>query len=105
MPFIDSKAPKKPRSVKPIWTQDGYVLFWRAPKGKHWGDVATKYVVYRFNNGEEINISNPSKIVSVTPDTFYKLPYEDGKTKYTYVVTALDRMSNESKIVKKKIKL
>ncbi len=105
MPFIDSKAPKKPRSVKPVWTQDGYVLFWRAPKGKHWGDVATKYVVYRFNNGEEINISNPSKIVSVTPDTFYKLPYEDGKTKYTYVVTALDRMSNESKIVKKKIKL
>ena len=32
--------------------------------------------------------------------TFYKLPYEDGKTKYRYVVTALDRLHNESKICK-----
>lgn len=34
-----------------------------------------------------------------------KLPYENGKTKYRYVVTALDRLHNESKAVKKKIKL
>ena len=105
MPFIDAKAPKKPRGVKPVWTKDGYVLFWRSPRGKKWGDKAAKYVIYRFNNGENINISNPSKIVNITAETFYKLPYEDGKTKYTYIVTALDRMSNESKIAKKKIKL
>ena len=105
MPFIDAKAPKKPRGVKPVWTKDGYMLFWRSPRGKNWGDKAAKYVVYRFNNGENINISNPSKIVNITAETFYKLPYEDGKTKYTYIVTALDRMSNESKIAKKKIKL
>ena len=105
MPFIDAKAPKKPRGVKPVWTKDGYMLFWRSPRGKKWGDKATKYVIYRFNNGENINISNPSKIVNITAETFYKLPYEDGKTKYTYIVTALDRMSNESKIAKKKIKL
>ncbi|MBP7098385.1 MAG: family 10 glycosylhydrolase [Prevotella sp.] len=105
MPFIDAKAPKKPRGVKPVWTKDGYMLFWRSPRGKKWGDKAAKYVVYRFNNGENINISNPSKIVNITAETFYKLPYEDGKTKYTYIVTALDRMSNESKIAKKKIKL
>ena len=105
MPFIDAKAPKKPRGVKPVWTKDGYVLFWRSARGKKWGDKAAKYVIYRFNNGENINISNPSKIVNITAETFYKLPYEDGKTKYTYIVTALDRMSNESKIAKKKIKL
>jgi uncharacterized lipoprotein YddW (UPF0748 family) len=105
MPFIDSKAPKKPRGVKPVWTKDGYILFWRAPRGKKWNDKAAKYVVYRFNNGENINIANPSKIVKVTSETMYKLPYQDGETKYTYVVTALDRMSNESKIAKKKIKL
>ena len=105
MPFIDAKAPKKPRGVKPVWTKDGYMLFWRSPRGKKWGDKAAKYVIYRFNNGENINISNPSKIVNITAETFYKLPYEDGKTKYTYIVTALDRMSNESKIAKKNIKL
>ena len=32
-------------------------------------------------------------------------PYEDGKTKYRYVVTALDRLHNESKSVAKKVKL
>ena len=34
-----------------------------------------------------------------------KLPYETGKTKYRYVVTALDRLHNESKSVSKKLKL
>lgn len=105
MPFIDNKAPKKVRKVKPVWTADGYVLFWTAPRGKGWKDEATRYVVYRFGAKEKINITDPSKIVAITTDTFHKLPYNDGRTKYTYVVTALDRMQNESKTVKKKIKL
>ena len=105
MPFIDDKAPGKVRKVKPVWTADGYVLFWTAPKGEGWNDKAVKYVVYRFKNGENINTEDPSKIVCVTENTFYTLPYQDGKTKYTYAVTALDRMQNESKVVKKKVKL
>ncbi|MBM6993611.1 MAG: family 10 glycosylhydrolase [Prevotella sp.] len=105
MPFIDSKSPKKPRRVKAVWTSDGYMLFWKQPKGKAWGDVVTKYVVYRFEGGEELNLNDPSKIVAVTGQTFYKLPYDKGEVKYNYVVTALDRMSNESKAKKKKVKL
>ena len=81
------------------------MLFWFAPKGKGWKDEAVKYVVYRFAKGEKTDTNNPSKIVAITNNTFYKLPYEDGKTKYTYVVTALDRMQNESKAKKKTIKL
>ena len=46
-----------------------------------------------------------SHIVAITRDTYYKLPYENGKTKYNYVVTALDRLHNESKGAKKKVKL
>lgn len=105
MPFIDDKAPKKPRKLKPVWTEDGLVLFWTAPKGKGWKDEAHKYVVYRFAKGENVNTNSENHIVAITSDTFLKLPYNDGKNKYTYVVTALDRMSNESKAVKKKIKL
>ena len=105
MPFIDDKAPKKVTKVKPVWTEDGLVLFWTAPKGKDWNDKAEKYVVYRFAKGEAVNIKDPSKIVSITNQTFYKLPYNDGKERYTYVITALDRLQNESKAVKKKIKL
>lgn len=105
MPFIDNKAPKKVKGVKPIWTSDGYVLFWQCPKGEGWKDEAHKYVVYRFAKGEKADISKSANIVAITDNTFISLPYQDGKTTYTYVVTALDRMSNESAGVKKKIKL
>lgn len=66
---------------------------------------AVQYVVYRFDRKEEVNIEDPSHIVAVTSNTFYKLPYDNGKTKYRYVVTALDRLHNESKPVSKKVKL
>ena len=105
MAFISDKAPKKVTKVKPVWTSDGYVLFWTAPKGKDWKDEAVKYVVYRFAAGEKVDINDPSKMVAITTATYYKLPYADGKQKYTYVVTALNRLQNESKVVKKKIKL
>ena len=105
MPFIDKKSPNKVRKLKPVWTADGYILFWTAPKGKDWDDVAHKYVVYRFAPGEKVRTDDPSKIVAITESTYYKLPYDNGKVKYTYVVTALDRMQNESKARKKKIKL
>ena len=105
MPFIDGKAPKKVKGLKPVWTSDGYLLFWTAPKGKGWRDEAVKYVVYRFGAREKVNTADPSKIVAITTQTFLKLPYDFGKTKYTYVVTALDRLQNESKGVKKKVKL
>ena len=105
MPFIDGKAPKKVRKVKAVWTSDGYVLFWTAPKAKGWKDEVTKYVVYRFNRNAKVNTDDPSKIVAITTQPFYKLPYNDGNTKFVYAVTALDRLQNESKVVKKKVKL
>jgi len=105
MPFIDKKAPKKPRSVKPVWTPDGYILFWTAPRGNKWDNKATKYVVYRFAKGEKTTTDDPSHIVAVTTKTFLKLPYRDGKERFTYLVTALDRLQNESKPAKKTVKL
>ena len=105
MPFIDGKAPKSVRKMKPVWTQDGYILFWTAPKGESWEDKAVKYVVYRFRKGEKLDINNPAKIVAITNQPFYKLPYVNGSEKWVYAVTALDRLQNESKVVKKKIKL
>ena len=105
MPFIDDAAPKKPKKVKAAWTEHGYVLSWQAPKAKSWRDEVTKYVVYKFAPGESVNTEDASKIVMITSSTSLVMPYEDGMQKYTYVVTALDRMSNESAGVKKKVKL
>lgn len=105
MPHIDKKAPKAPRKLKVVRMDDGeHVLFWMPPKGKGWQDEAASYVVYRFEKGEPINIDDPSKIVKVTTDCLYMIPAgQSGR--FTYVVTALDRMQNESKIAKKKVKL
>ena len=104
-PFMDDKAPGKVKKVKMVWTSEGPVLFWTAPKAKNEMDKAVQYVVYRFDNKEKIDLEDPSHIVAITRDTFIPLPYEDGKTKYQYVVTALDRLHNESKPAKKKLKL
>ena len=101
--FMDDKAPGKVRKVKKVWTEDGYMLFWTPPKAKDEMDRAVQYVVYRFGDKEKVNIDDASHIVAVTRNNFYKLPYKDGKNRY--VVTALDRLHNESKSVSKKVKL
>ncbi|BEG99521.1 glycoside hydrolase family 10 protein [Bacteroides sedimenti] len=103
--FIDDKAPKSVRKLKAKWTAEGYLLTWREPKATEEMDKAAIYCVYRFENKEKINLEDPSKIVTITRDCFYKLPYDLGKVKYRYVVTALDRLQNESKMESKKIKL
>ena len=105
MPFIDDKAPKKPRKLKAHQNSTNLLLTWMAPKGKGWKDEAVKYVVYQFKPGESVDISDPSHIVSLTNHQSLETvkPAESGK--YIYVVTALDRMSNESEIAKKKVKV
>ena len=102
MPFIDGKAPKKPRRLKCIDIEGQQVLFWTAPSGRGWKDAAVKYVVYRFADGETVSTNDASKIVAVTTDTYYELPA--GAARGTYVVTALDRLQNESKPVKVRLR-
>ena len=103
--FIDNKAPKKVRGLKVKWTDAGYLLLWIQPKAKEEMDKATNYVIYRFGMKEKVNLEDPAHIIAITPDCFYRLPYNDGHTKYRYVITALDRLHNESKSKAKKIKL
>ena len=79
------------------------VLCWKAPRGKGWKNEATRYVVYRFAHGEKVDISDASKIVRITSDCLYIIP-SGQQGRYTYVVTALDRMQNESKGKKTKIR-
>lgn len=134
MPFIDHKAPRKPRKARVVWTSDGPVLFWRAPKGKQWGDQPMRYVVYRFRADERQDLTDPSHIVTITalPTLPAKpvasaaqpasaasaasassssepfslvLPYAGGLTRYVYIVTTLDRTGNESKPARVKVSL
>jgi len=68
-------------------------------------DRAHQYVVYRFTAGEKVDLNDASHILCITRNTMLPLDYQGGNTKYTYVVTALDRLQNESKPVKKKVRL
>jgi len=106
MDFIDGKAPRKVKNMKVLAMGDGNVLFWKAPKGKNWKNAAVKFVVYKFEKGEKIDLTDPSKIVCITSDEFYKIPENRSglNGKCYYVVTALDRLSNESKPKKKLIR-
>lgn len=105
MPFLNDKSPKKPAKIKDHWTEQGYVLTWESPKYSDWRDEAVKYVVYRFAEDEELNVDDPSYIVDITTETTLQLPYKDGKSSYTYLVTALGRTGNESKVAKCKVNL
>lgn len=104
-PFIDNKSPKRVKRLGVIWTDDGPVLCWTPPKYKTEMDRPVKYVVYRFGPGEKIDLDDATHIVGFTKQPFFPLVYQGGKVKYTYVVTALDRLQNESRPRKENIKL
>ena len=104
MPFGDRLAPGKVRKMQVLDVDGQKVLCWTAPKSRKHDDDAVKYVVYCFAKGENVNIDDASKIVAITANTYYELPAAVPKTRSTYVVTALDRVQNESKQAKKKVK-
>ena len=89
-----------------IDTNDGKVLVWLTAENKKKNplDEPWRYVVYRFDAKEKVDIDNPANIVAITSNPFYKLP-ADAVGRCTYVVTVLDRLQNESKGKKCKVKL
>ena len=106
-PFLDHKAPAPPRKPALITTDDGPVLMWTAPKYKTELDRPVRYVVYRFRAGENIDLSNGARIIGLTPNTYFELgrrqaDSSDGRV--TYVITAIDRLQNESKPITIKAK-
>ncbi|MGL5893995.1 MAG: hypothetical protein ACRCZM_05220, partial [Bacteroidales bacterium] len=85
---------------------EGYALYWISKPVKSPMDEVVKYVVYAFEQGKPINISDASAIVAVTNEKSIILPYDKGNKKYTYVVTTMNRYNKESpKGKKRKVKL
>lgn len=98
MSWLPNEMPEAPYFVDAFERPGGLVI--------HWADGDTtgrtkQYVLYRFENNEAINVSDPTKIISIQAQAsdpeFKDLTYVKGKT-YTYIVTALDRLQNESHI-------
>ena len=104
--FKDATPPAEVTKLMPVkMKEDGMVLCWTPPAYEGEMDKPVKYVVYRFNEGEEINLNNSENIYTVTKIPFAPLEVYNGKKKFVFVVTALDRLNNESLPAKVAVKL
>ena len=101
MPFIDKKAPKRAKGTDISIVGGKPVLTWKAPKAKTALDRAISYVIYDFPDKRSINLNSPSNILGITRSTSFVLP--PGLEGHTLIITALDRLQNESKGVKVKL--
>ena len=77
---------------------DGVHLSWEKPLKAADGETASGYVIYRFSEGEKIDILDSKHIIRISFEDFPRFidtNVETGK-RYNYLVTALDRLKNES---------
>ncbi len=96
MPWIDSVAPPPPADLQVRMVPDGAnELRWSASPAAKTEPV--RYAVYRFAAGETVDLEQSSRLVALTTETGYRDNFlaRDGSTP-VYVVTALDRLWNES---------
>ncbi|GAB3036607.1 glycoside hydrolase family 10 protein [Spirosoma pulveris] len=103
MKWLDSIPPLPPRDLKAAMTNEGIELYWHESPEAQDGDIATSYVVYRFEGRKpHLRLDDPRYIVAQCmgeSSTRYIDKTADPKKKYVYVVTALDRLQNESREV------
>jgi len=101
MIWRDSISPNPPRELIVKKINNSNQLSWQAPTQAADGDFAYGYVVYRITKGQKVNADDVKNIIFTT--------YDANITSFTdenaflageciYVVTALDRMKNESAV-------
>jgi len=103
MPWLDSIPPLPPRNLKAADTGEGVELTWHQSAEALDGDGANAYLVYRFDGRQaRVKLDDPRFIIArcngEETTHFIDKTAEQGK-RYTYVITALDRLNNESREV------
>ncbi|RZJ82212.1 MAG: glycoside hydrolase [Flavobacterium sp.] len=98
MPWLDEIEPNAPQQLVADALEDGVNLKWLKPLKASDGETASGYVVYRFEEGEKINTLNSKNILHISFEdyTFYLDTNVERGKRYNYLVTALDRLKNES---------
>ena len=98
MPWLDDVMPNRPQLLSADAMNDGVHLKWQKPLKATDGETASGYVIYRFEEGEEIGILDARNIIKISFEdftSFIDTNVDNGK-RYNYLVTALDRLKNES---------
>lgn len=102
MTFIDKNAPSKPAKARVIGGDKGPLLVWLPKETADEMQRPVRYAVYRFPKGKKANVEDADHLLVITPNNFVEISEADRGC--TYLITALDRLWNESKPRKAKIK-
>ena len=101
MPWKDDVPPNSPEQVEARRSDNiGTVVTWKLPtRPARDKDEIQSFVVYRFEETEVINLSDPRKIIDIVRNVGILSLVDKTAARrknYYYIVTALDRLHNES---------
>lgn len=98
MSWMDQEAPKAP-NVKISYGRDGYrVLQWTIENPSK---EELQFAIYRFESGSKINTNSSNNLIDIVRGNSYVDKLSSPNSNFVYVVTALDRLHNESAISNK----
>ncbi|WP_257144235.1 family 10 glycosylhydrolase [Bacillus cereus] len=100
MPWLDNAAPSNPSGIYVTDGSNGATISWNNNAGKE----AAYFVIYRFNKGQLVDVNDSSAIVTTIRNNGSKAQsYVDkvvmNSGDYTYAVSAVDRLHNESELI------
>ncbi|HEY0896059.1 MAG TPA: family 10 glycosylhydrolase, partial [Sphingobacteriaceae bacterium] len=98
MLWVDDVPPRAPAELRAVVQNKCVLLSWKAPEKAADGESPYGYVVYRFTEVEDTRIENPANILKISFDggTSFLDETAVAGIRYRYLVTAIDRMKNES---------
>lgn len=98
MLWLDDIGPNAPTQLTATRQDSGVLLRWQQPERGKDGEAAYGYVVYRFTEVEDTRVDRPQNILKIMfgeATSFLDETAVSG-VNYRYLVTAIDRMKNES---------
>lgn len=100
MPWLNHSVPSNPSEISMTNNSNGVAISWN----NNADTEAAYFVIYRFNKEQQINVNDPSAIVTtVRNDGSKTQSYVDkvvtNSSDYTYAVSAVDRLHNESELI------
>lgn len=101
MTWKDATPPPPIQNLRADKSPKRFILQWENGQYENPSDSTAYYVIYRFKDTEKIDLNKVENIVAIQKDRiFYEKKPKATALSYTYVVTAVDRLHNESEAVK-----
>lgn len=99
---------QRPQKLSVVWedrNEDGHLLMWNDERIADDPESPYFYIVYGFPPGQKPDIKKHEYIMSISSTPQYKLPTINRRTKYTFLVTSVNRFWQESKPYKIEVRL